>query len=79
MREFLILTIDWLGQRPFVGTIMSGSGFLTGTIMTDTLDVIAKLFQIGAFGVAILTGILTAIGWFEKRRKERNDHSKKVL
>jgi len=71
MNDLLTIAIDWLGKRPGVGAIMSGTGFLTGSIMADTLDIILKLFQIAAFGSSVFIAVLTAIGWFEKRKKNR--------
>lgn len=66
----------YLGKRPEVGTLISMSGFTAGSIMADTVDFTLKLLSILVFSGTFFNSVLTAIGWFEKRKKRKNELGK---
>jgi len=67
IRVLIIWAILYLGEKPKVGAITSSLGFITGTFISNAVMVL----QVLALLISIFVGVLTVIGWFEKRRKKQ--------
>uniref|UniRef100_UPI0032178A79 hypothetical protein n=1 Tax=uncultured Draconibacterium sp. TaxID=1573823 RepID=UPI0032178A79 len=63
-----------LGKKPIVGVSLSGSSYLGGKLIQwgytpEFHELLNQCLQTLAFLVTIFVGVLTAIAWFRKQRK----------
>ena len=63
------IAIEFLGAKPVVGLVTSILGLIASCITQEAQDLILFALQAMALVVSILVGMLTIIGWIQKRKK----------
>jgi hypothetical protein len=70
--------INFLGQKPEIGSVTSFSGLIGSIIMKPEIqDLVLFLLQTLVLCTSLLVGILTIIGWCRKQKcNAQNDTNK---
>jgi len=66
--------INFLGQKPGVGSITSVSGLIGSIVIRPEIqDLVLFLLQTLVLVTSLVVTILTIIGWFRKNNKNKNE------
>lgn len=64
-----IKSTEWLGENPSVGAASGFGGLLSSTYLQNVIDVLQLLVLIAS----LIVSVLTIIGWFQKRKRSKNN------
>jgi hypothetical protein len=68
--------INFLGQKPEVGSVTSFSGLIGSIIIKPEIqDMVLFALQALVLITSLTVGILTIIGWCRKQKKTKNNES----